>query len=743
MPIEISSIFNASENCRGIVNGPVERSAIINVSGNCTLVIKGHIKSNVKINVSGNSHLIIDGTLENNIHITVSGNSAIKIQGSIGNNATILILKNSHLRIEKNIGHKACLQIRNNGSASLPAKLPNDISIKTWDNGSYTNKENSWRYSNNKHYLLKKLEEETKRENELKELEKKAESGSIEDQFYLGALYYNGKNEVKPEPAKAIKWFQKVAEQDSKLHASQIGLAQSILGASYIKGCDGLEKNNKKALEFFQKAKNNGRDISDQMLNNLLLNTLNQTQFMEQAERYLNMFTYAKTDNNNKTIEVKETLGEFNGYCHGLTVMLIRAWMIGEQNHYIQRWNKFCNMSPVEIQINASLLKKYYAFHQTLTKEGINFLNKELLNYKNLSTSILDEKNSTGHDPIYNDLHRLIQLAENIKKGTKKSKNPTVLLLNKKDINSLIKNIICKKVLLNKKVLPNKTTLSPILDELNFAFEIKAFIDSVACLQKLLQGRSILEQLSILSPDKGVPLKEVLGFAFTFKQEDNADTKQSDSRELLAILKCTMDNNTFAYLNSYIATENGHAIFLMRQDNKWLLIDSNAKTEGFLLEDADLTSKIAHQLYANVGSKKPQGYLPIRIRAFEKTNPSPLARPNTQQLVKYMCDHRHKDNLELDAGSSEKVSSLDLANFYNYTEITNELAAIKAAQDNKPYSTLEKIGLFLIACLLARGVEGLAGKGGPAPGFIILFAIMKLCFMNNNNQTATIQNPSP
>ena len=94
-----------------------------------------------------------------------------------------------------------------------------------------------------------KLTAEGKWNEARKLLTRLARKGVREAQFNLGLIYANG-YDLKPDYAKAIKWYSKAAEQD-------MPEAQVNLGAFYFDGT-GVAKDLGKAFELFQKAADSG-----------------------------------------------------------------------------------------------------------------------------------------------------------------------------------------------------------------------------------------------------------------------------------------------------------------------------------------------------------------------------------------------------------------------------------------------------------------------------------------------------
>ena len=77
-----------------------------------------------------------------------------------------------------------------------------------------------------------------------------ARQGDAEAQYQLGNCYYYGKDGVKEDGKKAVKWYRKAAKQG---HAS----AQCMLGCCYQYEV-GVKKDNQKAAELYQKSAEQG-----------------------------------------------------------------------------------------------------------------------------------------------------------------------------------------------------------------------------------------------------------------------------------------------------------------------------------------------------------------------------------------------------------------------------------------------------------------------------------------------------
>jgi len=75
-----------------------------------------------------------------------------------------------------------------------------------------------------------------------------ARQGDAEAQYQLGNCYYYGKDGVKEDGKKAVKWYRKAAKQG---HAS----AQCMLGHCYLYEV-GVKNDDQKAAEFYQKSGN-------------------------------------------------------------------------------------------------------------------------------------------------------------------------------------------------------------------------------------------------------------------------------------------------------------------------------------------------------------------------------------------------------------------------------------------------------------------------------------------------------
>jgi hypothetical protein len=90
-----------------------------------------------------------------------------------------------------------------------------------------------------------KQEAAPRAEDRLAQLQKQADSGDANAQFFLGAMYYEGLG-VPKNAAKAVEWYQKAAAQGN-------ASAQFNLGAMYYGGV-GVPKDAVKAVEWFQKA---------------------------------------------------------------------------------------------------------------------------------------------------------------------------------------------------------------------------------------------------------------------------------------------------------------------------------------------------------------------------------------------------------------------------------------------------------------------------------------------------------
>ena len=80
---------------------------------------------------------------------------------------------------------------------------------------------------------------------QVEEIKAKAEAGDAHSEFELAHRYYNGEGVVK-DPAEALKWYRKAADQN-------IAEAQFNLGLSYCNG-DGVVKNYVEAVKWFRKA---------------------------------------------------------------------------------------------------------------------------------------------------------------------------------------------------------------------------------------------------------------------------------------------------------------------------------------------------------------------------------------------------------------------------------------------------------------------------------------------------------
>lgn len=69
---------------------------------------------------------------------------------------------------------------------------------------------------------------------------------------FLGKMYLEGNDAVEADTTKALKWFQKAAEQGSPV-------GQSGLGLMYLTG-KGLPKDPSKALQYFTMAAEQGEE---------------------------------------------------------------------------------------------------------------------------------------------------------------------------------------------------------------------------------------------------------------------------------------------------------------------------------------------------------------------------------------------------------------------------------------------------------------------------------------------------
>jgi hypothetical protein len=96
---------------------------------------------------------------------------------------------------------------------------------------------------------LEKVVSDSSTQNDLIELQKKAESGDIEAQYKLGQKYYRGLG-VNVDNHQAFYWFTKAAEQN---HIE----AQHYLGAMYYSGC-GTPQDYQKAFKWYKKAAEQG-----------------------------------------------------------------------------------------------------------------------------------------------------------------------------------------------------------------------------------------------------------------------------------------------------------------------------------------------------------------------------------------------------------------------------------------------------------------------------------------------------
>jgi uncharacterized protein len=82
------------------------------------------------------------------------------------------------------------------------------------------------------------------------DLTKKAEAGDATAQFDLGRTYCFGLGGVPKDPAQALHWFRKAAEQG---HAQ----AEGLVGVMYGQGL-GVPKDSKTAVDWFRKAADHG-----------------------------------------------------------------------------------------------------------------------------------------------------------------------------------------------------------------------------------------------------------------------------------------------------------------------------------------------------------------------------------------------------------------------------------------------------------------------------------------------------
>ena len=88
-------------------------------------------------------------------------------------------------------------------------------------------------------------------------LEKAAEQGSPEAQYYLGVMYYQGVG-VEQDPQQARKWLEKAAVQEYPE-------AQYCLGLIYASG-EGVKKDFKKAQEWWEKVNVQGNPTAQKNL---------------------------------------------------------------------------------------------------------------------------------------------------------------------------------------------------------------------------------------------------------------------------------------------------------------------------------------------------------------------------------------------------------------------------------------------------------------------------------------------
>jgi TPR repeat protein len=528
------------------------------------------------------------------------------------------------------------------------------------------------------------------------ELEKRAELGSADNQSDLAHVYNMGEYGVKSNPVKALLWYQKAAIQRN-------GYANYLVGYGCETGWGGLQIDKSKALEYYKKAVDYGQTSMQEdidVLNRSITRAANQAQFIKNAELFLNAFTYTKTHRWSRNTEEKETLGtNLFGFSNSLTIMFIRAWMVGEQKHYIERWNKFCSLSSDEVTKSADLVKKYQVFYQLLADNEMVVLEK-------LDSSWSASKYNSSY------IKELIQVIKDIQalqilldplavNAADQLKIKLAIVDLKKKYHSLINKVICEKEMLDAHKSPNENELNILEKELDFSLEMRLYLSSILFLkgksetlfkiedkergvERIALSNHILDKMKVIAPDQGVLIREALAFAFTFKQ-DGIIKNKSGSEELLHILKRSVHDGDLVclrnYLSYYADNQYDHSLYLMRENNKWLLVDPTGKIDPKFLDEKDLTRHIRSQLYADLDYQPPARYLPVIFYVFEKVNSPYAERPTIENLVQEICDLRRKDGIDIDAGLSNAASALYLAVISDNAKLVRVLLQHGASAD--------------------------------------------------------------
>ncbi len=403
------------------------------------------------------------------------------------------------------------------------------------------------------------------------------------------------------------------------------------------------------------------------MLSKRLFTTEPQTKFITNAEKFLSVLS---ENDSNKTETLKDVA---TGVCRGLTLALIRAWRGGkEQVHkHVHRYDTFSKASQDQITSHAILYKKYQQFHIALADGKIPFLHQLLKDHDNdaLQNKIKLLIKNTDELQVQELLYKCRRTGNQALIEHNKACIKNTILLLRKQREQLIHDIF---IGLESADLQAKAELEK---ELKFAKEIYIFIHSILFLQKhaalnLLaddyergvkrkaNNKDIVELINMIAPDNATEIQLATSFGFTFKKNRN----DIGSNELLKILKMTVHEGDLVYLFSLGIKEKraSHALFLLRQNNKWLLINPNGGNYAELT-DEQLTQHINYAGFYRTEMISPNNYYSIGFHVFANTQNTNKPRHTEDALVQTILDMRDKSNTHINVGKNIYCSALDLA----------------------------------------------------------------------------------
>lgn len=344
------------------------------------------------------------------------------------------------------------------------------------------------------------------------------------------------------------------------------------------------------------------------------------------SKRYTNLNQLRLIDNAQiflKHLGTGESIGDGKkGLCGGLTILMIRAFMIGQGEKYLSRLEKIGSASEATLKRYSDIYKCYQRNHRQLIAEKNRlgwklFIKKRLAYIHNTSVLNMQTHSASMNAGLRTQSEIISQLA-------------TTYTINQSMHTSVY----------------NET-------EISFAREFYQFVNSMLFTQIGFEKTSLLiedkdanverpaiqhditEIIKMIAPDQAQPLEKRYAFGFPLTVN-----------ELSYTLEQTIQNGDLVYIYSDESYRSGHAIFLMRLNNEWLLIDPNFDS---ILHNTLLVNEVSASLKENlftVFSKKTNNYLPISFHVFRNT-PDRKQRPTEEQIIDHILNHRESSDINI------------------------------------------------------------------------------------------------